>query len=139
MAKSWVYGAATVVLAHVLWLSLILTQAHVDWVMPVIVVMLFVMINIAGIAAFITALKAPRDPLLLALSMAPLTAVLAIAGNQLLILTGTRLDFAGPRGNDGLFAVAFGYGIFVAVIGGLLGGWVAKRRAAEVPIPAPVD
>jgi hypothetical protein len=142
MAKSWFYGAATLVLAHALWLSLILTQAHFDWVMPAIVVMLFVMINIAGIAAFITALKAPRDPLLLALSMAPLAALLAIAGNQLLILAGTTLDFAGALGSDGLFAVAFGYGIFVAVIGGVLGGWLAKRRVAEatiaVPEPAPV-
>lgn len=149
MTKSWIYGAATVLAAQLLWLALILTQSYGDWVMPAIVMMLFVVINIAGIGAFVTALKAPRDPLLLALSMAPLSAGLVTLGNELLVVTGTRLDFAGSRGSLGLFTVAFIYGMFVAVIGGLIGVWMAKRRIADAgmaaaaaaaarPAPAPV-
>ena len=143
MTKSWAYGAATVLAAHLLWLALVFTQSYGDWVMPAIVVMLFVVINIAGIAAFITALKAPRDPLLLSLSMAPLSAALVTLGNELLVATGTRLDFAGSRGSLGLFTVAFIYGIFVAAIGGLIGAWMSRRRMADAastapaPVPAP--
>ncbi len=142
MTKSWAYGAATVLAAHLLWLALVFTQSYGDWVMPAIVVMLFVVINIAGIAAFITALKAPRDPLLLSLSMAPLSAALVTLGNELLVATGTRLDFAGSRGTLGLFTVAFIYGVFVAAIGGLIGVWMARRRMADAastaPAPVPV-
>src|SRR5262245_42481100 len=103
MAKSWAYGAATVVIAHVLWLALVLTQGYIGWVMPAVSVMLFIVVNSAGIGAFITALRAPHDALPLALSMAPLTAALATAGNQLLVSAGTNLDFAGTRGSLGLF------------------------------------
>ena len=131
MSKSWIRGAATVFLAHVVWFALILTQAHADRVMPAIVVMLFVIINIAGIAAFITALEAPREPILLALSMAPLAAVLATAGNLLLLASGTHLNFTGARGSLDLFFVALVYGLFVSSIGASLGAWLAKRRAAE--------
>ncbi len=55
MTRSWVYGAATVLVVHILWIALILTQAHADWVMGAIIVMLFVTMNIAGLGAFITA------------------------------------------------------------------------------------
>jgi len=130
MAKSWAYGAVTVLIAHLLWLALILTQANADWVMPAIVMMLFVIINIAGIAAFVTALRAPRDPILLGLTMAPLTAVIATAGNLLLVASGTHLNFAGAGGSLDLFFVALTYGFFVAAIGASLGAWLRQRRAA---------
>jgi len=128
MKNSWLYGAATVLIAHLLWLALIFIQSRVDWVMPGIVLMLFVVINIAGIAAFITALKAPRDPLPLALTMAPLTAAVMTAGNQVLVAAGSHLDFAGARGSVGLFSVALLYGLFVSAIGGLIGTWLAPRQ-----------
>jgi hypothetical protein len=137
MTKSWAYGAATVLGAHLLWLALVLTQSYADWVMPAIVVMLFVVINIAGIAAFITALKAPRDGLLLALTMAPLSAGVAALGNELLVATGTRLDFSGSRSTFGLFAIALIYGLFVSAIGGLIGVWMARRRIADAAMAAP--
>src|SRR5262245_40907018 len=55
MTKSWMYGAATVLAVHVLWMGLILIEAHLGWVMGAIIVMLFVTMNIAGLGAFITA------------------------------------------------------------------------------------
>jgi hypothetical protein len=137
MTKSWAYGAATVLAAHLLWLALVLTQSYADRVMPAIVVMLFVVINIAGIAAFITALAAPRNRLSLALTMAPLSAGAAALGNELLEAAGTRLDFSGSRGTAGLFAVALIYGLFVAAIGGLIGAWMARRRIADAAMAAP--
>jgi hypothetical protein len=130
MKKSWAYGAATVLIAHVLWLVLILIQANADWVMPAIVMMLFVIINIAGIAAFVSALRAPRDPVLLGLTMAPLAAVITTAGNLLLVASGSHLDFTGAGGSLDLFFVALTYGFFVAAIGAGIGAWLAQRRAA---------
>ena len=56
MTKSWGTGRQ-VLAARILWIALILTQAHADWVMAAIVVMLFVTMNIAGLGAFITALR----------------------------------------------------------------------------------
>ena len=137
MTKSWAYGAATVLVAHLLWLALVLTQSYADWAMPAIVVMLFIIINIAGIAAFVTALKAPHDRLLLALTMAPLSAGAAALGNELLVAAGTRLDFSGSRSTFGLFAIALIYGLFVAAIGGLIGVWMARRRIADAAMAAP--
>jgi hypothetical protein len=138
MTRSWVYGAATVLVVHLLWIGLVFTQAHVDWVMGAIIVMLFVTMNIAGLGAFITAYLAPRHRLLLGLTMAPLAAVLAAAGNLLLEASGTHVDFAGFRGNAGLFAVSLAYGLFVSAVGGGIGAWLARRRDRDAPAaPAP--
>ena len=130
MTRSWVYGAALVLVTHLLWFGLIYTQAHADWVMPAIIVMFFVVMNIACLGAFVTATHAPRHAFVLALSMAPLTALLATLSNLLLKITGTHVDFSGFRGNLGLFAVSLAYGIFVSAVGGGIGTWVARRRAA---------
>ena len=138
MKKSWAWGAATVFLVQVVWFVLILTQAHADWVMGGIIVMLFVTMNIAGLGAFITSYTAPRHPLLLGLTMAPLTAVLATVSNLLLELSGTHVDFAGLRGNVGLLAVSLAYGIFVSAVGGGLGVWLARGRNRIAP-PPPVS
>ena len=129
MTRSWVSGAATVLVVHVLWIALIFTQAHADWVMGAIIVMLFVTMNIAGLGAFITSYRAPRHRFLLGLSMAPLAAVLAAAGNLLLAAAGTHVDFSGFRGNVGLFAISLGYGLFVAAVGAGIGTWLTGRRA----------
>ncbi len=138
MARSWVYGAATVLVVHILWIGLILTQAHADWVMGAIIVMLFVTMNIAGLGAFITSLLAPRHRFLLGLSMAPLAAVLAAAGNLLLEAAGTHVDFSGFRGNLGLFAVSLAYGLFVSAVGGGIGTWLARRRVMNAALPVTV-
>jgi hypothetical protein len=130
LRKSWVWGAATVILVHVVWFALILTGAHADWVMGGIIVMFFVTMNIAGLGAFITSYTAPRHPLLLGLTMAPLTAVLATVSNLLLELTGTHVNFAGFRGNVGLLAVSLAYGIFVR------GGWRPRCVAGAKAHPA---
>jgi hypothetical protein len=129
MTRSWAYGAATVLAVHILWIALILTQAHADWMMGAIIVMLFVTMNIAGLGAFITAFLAPRQRFLLGLSMAPLAALLAAAGNLLLAASGTHVNFSGFRGNAGLFAVSLAYGMFVSAVGGGIGTWLARRRA----------
>ena len=61
--------------------------------------------------------------------MAPLAAVLRrgrqpVAGSR----PGTHVDFAGFRGNVGLFAVSLAYGLFVSAVGGGIGAWLARRR-----------
>lgn len=137
MTKSWAWGAATVFAVHVLWFALILTQAHADWVMGGIIVMLFVTMNIAGLGAFITSYRAPRRRFVLGLTMAPLTALLSTGLNLLLEVTGTHVNFAGGRGSLGLFAVSLAYGIFVSAVGGAIGTGLAHRHA-RLATPAPV-
>ena len=137
MAKSWAWGASTVFGVNLLWFGLIVAQAHADWVMGGIIVMLFVAMNIAGLGAFITAYRAPRHRFLLGLTMAPLTAVLSTVSNWLLGSMGTHVDFAGVRGSLGLFAVSLAYGIFVSAVGGAIGTGLAHRHA-RLASPAPV-
>ena len=115
---------------------MILTQAHADRVMGAIIVMLFVTMNIAGLGAFITSFLAPRHRFLLGLSMAPLAALLAVAGNLLLEASGTHVDFSGFRGNAGLFAVSLAYGLFVSAVGGGLGTWRTRRRLTAAAPPS---
>jgi hypothetical protein len=134
MTKSWVYGAALVLGVHLLWFVLIYTQAHADWVMPAIIVMFFVVMNIACLGAFVTARYARRHGFAWALSMAPFTALLATLSNLLLQIAGTHVDFSGYRGNLGLFAVSLAYGVFVSAVGGGIGIWAARRRARVPPI-----
>jgi len=129
MTKSWAYGATLVLATHLLWFALIFTQSRVDLVMPAIIVMFFVTMNIAGLGAFVTAWRAPRHGFALALSMAPLTAVLATLTNLLLGLAGTHVNFSGFRGSAGLFAVSLAYGIFVSAVGGAIGFWLTRSRA----------
>lgn len=127
--RSWLRGAALVLATHLLWFTLLFTQVHADLVMPAIIVMFFVTMNIAGLGALVAAWHAPRQGLLLALSMAPLTALLATLTNVLLGVAGTHVDFSGFRGNLGLFAVSLLYGIFVSAVGGGIGFWLARRKA----------
>jgi hypothetical protein len=48
------------------------------------------------------------------------------------------VDFAGFRGNVGLFAVSLAYGIFVSAVGAGMGAWLASRRVLAAPsVPAP--
>jgi len=138
MSRSWAYGAVAVAGAHILWFVLIYLGARADWFMPAIIVMFFVTLNIAGLGAFITAYVAHRHWLWRSLSMAPLAAALATLSNALLALGGARLDFSGFRGNLGLFCVSLAYGIFVALVGGGLGRWMRKRRAAPTLPPLTV-
>jgi len=83
-----------------------------------------------GLGAFVTALHAPRHGLILAISMAPLTALLATVSNLLLQLTGTHVDLSGFHGNLGMFAVSLAYGVFTSAVGGGIGLWVVRRRTA---------
>jgi len=148
MTKSWAHGAALVLATHLLWFGLIYTESRVDVVMPAIIVMFSVVMNIAGLGAFITSLRAPRHGLALAVSLAPLSALLATLFNMLLGASGTHVDFSGFHGSPGLFAVTLAYGIFVSLVGGGIGLWVARRRAAAAdalatgiatPVTPPTD
>src|SRR4029078_9997782 len=116
--KGWAHGAALVLATHLLWFGLIYTESRVDVVMPAIIVMFSVVMNIAGLGAFITSLRAPRHGLALAVSLAPLSALLATLFNMLLGASGTHVDFSGFHGSPGLFAVTLAYGIFVSLVGG---------------------
>ena len=135
-AGSWLPGVLTVFLAHFIWVGLVLGQAHAEWLMGAIIVMSFITSNSAGIAAFITALRSPRQGFLLGLLMAPLAAVLAVVSNLAVRLAGVHIDLSGFRGILGLFAVTMVYGCFVAIVGGAIGLWM-RRRAAKETLPAP--
>jgi len=140
MPKSWAYGALVVFLAHLLWVGLVLGQAHAEWLMGPIIVMSFVTSNSAGLGAFVIGLKVPRHGFLWGLGMAPLAAVLAVVSNLAMRLAGVHIDLSGFRGMLGLFGVTLGYGLFVAVIGGAIGVWGRRRalRDAQVAAATPV-
>jgi hypothetical protein len=133
MKKAWGLGAAILLIAHAQWFALLFFQARADWFMPLITPGLLLMMNIAGIAALVTARRAPRRRFLLAMTMAPLTAVLSVLSNLGFERFGQLVDFSGVRGAVGLFGVTLAYGIFVSAIGGAIGVWWAGRRVAEAP------
>ena len=108
MRKSWLCGAAAVVLVHGAWFGLIFLGSRADWFMAAIVVMLFVAMNVAGLGAFITAMTAPRRGFLLGLTMAPLSAALTVGSNLAFAATGNRVDLSGFYDNFGLLAVSLG-------------------------------
>lgn len=135
MKRGWASGAGVILAVHAAWFGLIHFESRADWFMGAIVVMLFVVMNVAGLGAFVTALTATRRGFLLGLSHAPLTALLATLSNLLLAATGTNVDFSGYRGNAGLFAISIAYGLFVCVIGGGIGLWM-KRRSDTSTRPA---
>ena len=58
--KLGVRGARRFWSCTLLWFALILTQAHADWVMGAIIVMLFVTMNIAGLGGVHYRHCAPR-------------------------------------------------------------------------------
>jgi hypothetical protein len=128
MRKSWVSGASVVLAVHAAWSALIFLESRTDWFMAAIVVMFFVAMNVAGLGAFITAMTAPRRGLLLGLTMAPLSAALAVGSNLAFAATGNRVDFSGFYDNWGLLAVSLAYGAFVAVVGGGIGLWMKRRN-----------
>ena len=135
MKRAWFSGALAVFLAHFALFWLMVAQARIDWLMPAIVVMLLVVMNIAGLGAFITARLAPAYRLPLALTMAPLTAVLGTSTNLLLGIFGVRADLSGFYNDAGLFTMLLLYGSLVCVVGGGTGMWIVERREeASVPI-----
>jgi len=144
MRKSWLCGAAAVVLVHGAWFGLIFLGSRADWFMAAIVVMLFVAINVAGLGAFITAMTAPRRGFLLGLTMAPLSAALTVGSNLAFGAMGNRVDLSGFYDNFGLLTVSLGYGAFVAGVGGAIGLWMKRRNGngrppaiTETPASAP--
>ena len=130
MSRAWREGAAVVVLAHLSWFGLIVLGSHSGWFMGAIVVMFFLVMNIAGLAAFVTALRSPDRQWMRAMSMAPLTALLATLSNFLFEAIGVPVDFSGFHGTAGLFAVSLAYGIFVSAVGAGIGIWVSRRQQA---------
>ncbi|HEX6396072.1 MAG TPA: hypothetical protein VFZ95_01495 [Steroidobacteraceae bacterium] len=133
MRKSWIYGAAVVVLIHATWFGLIFLESRADWFMAAIVVMQFVAMNVAGLGAFITAMTAPRRGFLLGLSIAPLSAALTVGSNLAFAALGNRVDLSGFYDNFGLLAVSLGYGLFVAAVGGGIGLWMKRRNGNGRP------
>jgi hypothetical protein len=138
MSKSWAYGAATVALIHAAWFGLIFLGSRADWFMAPILVMEVVVLNVAGLGAFVTAMTAERHGFALGLSMAPLNAFLAVASNLLFAAMGIRVDLSGFYGNLGLFTILLAYGIFVSAIGGGIGLWM-KRRNGHGVAPVIID
>ena len=121
--------------AHFTLFWLIVGEARVNWLMPVIVVMMLVVMNIAGLGAFVTARQAPKFRLPLAMTMALLTAVLGTLSNLLFGFFGVRADLSGFYNDAGLFTMLFMYGIFVSIVGGGIGMWIGRRREEEVSLP----
>ena len=139
MIRAWISGILAVFLAHLAWFGVIVAEAHVDAFMPLVVVLLLVVLNIAGVAAFVIARRVPKLGLLLALTMAPLTAALGTASNLLFGLAGIRVDISGFYNNAGLFVSLLLYGAFVSAVGGAIGTWVGRKtaEAALAPVTTP--
>ena len=91
---------------------------------PSITLMMFATLNVPGLAALLTALRAPHHRFLLGLSMAPLAAACAVAVNLAVHRLGLRVDLSGFYDNIGLFVASMGYGVFVAH------HWRRRRRLA---------
>jgi hypothetical protein len=138
MSKSWAYGAAVVALVHTAWFGLIFLGSRADWFMAPILVMEVVVLNVAGLGAFVTAMTAQRHGFPLGLSMAPVNAFLAVVSNLLFAVMGIRVDLSGFYGNLGLFIILLAYGIFVSAIGGGIGLWMRRRNGKGVA-PVSVD
>jgi hypothetical protein len=134
MAKAWSWGAGLVFLVYAAWLALLGAQAYTAWVAPAATLMMFATLNVPGLAALLTALRAPRHRFLLALSMAPLAALCAVAVNLSVAALGLRVDLSGFYDNVGLFVASTGYGAFVAVLGGAYGARRARRNAIEAAV-----
>jgi hypothetical protein len=135
MKRAWFSGALAVFCAHFALFWLIVGEAWVSWLMPAIVVMLLVVMNIAGLGAFVTARLAPKFRLPLAMTMALLSAVLGTLSNRLFGYFGVRADLSGFYNDAGLFTMLFMYGIFVSIAGGGLGMWIGRRREVEEVSP----
>lgn len=131
MAKAWIRGAGLVLVVYLVWFALLAMHVYTSWVSPVTTLMIFVTLNIPGLAALLTALRAPRHRFLLGLTMAPVAAGCAVAMNFGLAAWGLRVDLSGFYDNVGLFLATTGYGAFVAVLGGAAGARVGARNAAE--------
>src|SRR6185436_11193153 len=116
MNKSWAYGAAVVVLVQAAWFGLIFLGSRADWFMAPILVMEVIVLNAAGLGAFVTAMTAERRGFVLGLFQA----------------MGIRVDLSGFHGNLGLFTILLAYGVFVSAIGGGIGLWMKRRSPAPV-------
>jgi hypothetical protein len=137
MTRAWISGVLAVFLAHLAWFGLVVAESYVDGFMPFIVGLLLVVLNVAGVAAYLTARRAPHHRLLLALTMAPLTAALGTASNLLFAQLGVRVDISGFYNNAGLFTSLLLYGALVSVVGGGLGMWRGRKaHVVDAPIAA---
>lgn len=135
MAKAWISGAGLVFAVFAAWFTLLAAQVYAGWVTPLTTLMPFATLNIPGLAALWTALRAPRHRFLLALSMAPVAGACAVAVNLAFAVLGLRIDLSGFYDNLGLFVAWTGYGAFVAALGGAYGIRRARRNALEATAP----
>ncbi len=135
MSRPWISGFSAVFLAHLAWFGVIATAAHLDGFMPFIVILLPVVLNVAGLAAFMIARRAVRHRLLLALTMAPLTAALGTASNLLFRFMGIPVDISGFYNDAGLFTSLLMYGALMSTVGGAIGMWVSRNRGGEILAP----
>jgi hypothetical protein len=121
------------------WFGAIAAAARVDGFMPLVVILLLLVLNIAGVAVFLIARRASGKSLLPALTMAPLSAALFTAANLLFGWAGVRLDVSGFYDNAGLFAALLLYGAFVSAIGGLIGTWFGRTpgETTRAPVTTP--
>jgi hypothetical protein len=135
MSRAWISGFLAVFLAHLAWFGAIVAAAHSDAFMPLVVVLQFAVLNVAGAGAFIVARRAPRLRLVLALTMAPLAAALATLANLLFGVARLRVDISGFYNNAGLFTSLLLYGALVSVLGAFGGMWAGRIRGEEKPGP----
>ncbi len=131
IAKAWIRGAGLVLAVYLAWFALLAMHVHTAWVSPMTTLMMLVTLNVPGLAALLTALRAPRYRFLLGLTMAPVAAACAVAMNVVLAASGLRVDLSGFYDNLGLFFATTGYGLFVAVLGSAAGAKVGAGNAAE--------
>jgi hypothetical protein len=138
IGRAWISGVLAVFLAHLAWFGAIVADARLGGLMPLVVLLLLVVLNIAGVAGFMIARRESRLGLPLALTMAPLTAALGTAANLLFGAAGVRVDISGFYNSAGLFTSLLLYGVIVSAVGGALGMWTRRKSDAEIPAPVSI-
>jgi hypothetical protein len=121
MIKALVVGVGLLIAAYGLWFATLQNEQFSEinvlilWVSPFI-------------AAFVSAYLAPRNKLLLGISMALPTAILSVALNYLHQAQGNSVDFPGSRGAMILFMTTLLYSGILCSIGAVIGRALSNKK-----------
>lgn len=121
MLKAWLLGACTLLAIYLIWFLLlkfeIFFQAAVAilWAAP-------------AIAAMVSAYASPSKKILLGVSLAIPSALLAVTLNTATQLSGSAVDFQGNKGGLILFVLTLITASVLATAGSLAGYFLSKNR-----------
>ena len=124
MLKAWMIGFAILVAAQGLWFGAVIVGSYHGY----LILLLWCSPILASVA---TAYHSPRAQLAMGTSMAVASAILVVIANGVFQAVGSAVDFPGPRGAAILFVITLLYSAIGAVLGGVVGQWLARRRTAS--------